>query len=40
MNVCSSDSAMEQLGKRSWPRWALSDASYLPIGVSPEDVSL
>ncbi|GAK62194.1 phosphoribosylglycinamide formyltransferase [Moesziomyces antarcticus] len=40
MNVCSSDSALEQLGKRSWPRWALSDASYLPVGVSPEDVSM
>ncbi len=38
MNVHTSTGGLEQLGKRSWPRWALQDADFLPVGVSPEDV--
>ena len=37
MNVHSSASALEQLSKRDWPRWALQDMDYLPVGVGPED---
>lgn len=37
MNVHSAASALEQLSKREWPRWALQDASYLPVGVGAED---
>ena len=38
MNVHSSTSALEQLAKRSWPRWSLLDANYLPVGVGLDDV--
>ncbi|CDU24089.1 related to glycinamide ribonucleotide transformylase [Sporisorium scitamineum] len=38
MNAHSSTSALEQLTRRSWPRWALLDADYLPVGVGPDDV--
>ncbi|SPO21061.1 related to glycinamide ribonucleotide transformylase [Ustilago trichophora] len=37
MNVHSSTSALEQLAKQDWPRWALQDTDFLPVGVNPED---
>uniref|UniRef100_V5F3J2 phosphoribosylglycinamide formyltransferase 1 n=2 Tax=Kalmanozyma brasiliensis (strain GHG001) TaxID=1365824 RepID=V5F3J2_KALBG len=37
MNVHSAASALEQLSQNQWPRWALQDANYLPVGVGAED---
>ncbi|GAC93294.1 hypothetical protein PHSY_000859 [Pseudozyma hubeiensis SY62] len=37
MNVHSSSRASEQLLERRWPRWALQEEDYLPVGVSPDD---
>ncbi|KAG8894466.1 hypothetical protein FRB99_001247 [Tulasnella sp. 403] len=40
MNLIPLSEAFEQLSKSAWPRGLLEDPSFLPLGVSPDDIPI